>query len=58
MNRSTQATVELIVTSARHALISHGYAKFTTQRVTEFAGISPGNLDGQTGESNPIFCSG
>ena len=44
MNRSTQATLELIVTSARDALISHGYAKFTTRRVAEFAGISPGNL--------------
>lgn len=44
MSRSSRATVELILTSARDALISHGYAKFTTRLVAEFAGISPGNL--------------
>ncbi len=38
------ATIDNILGSARQVLIQHGYASFTTRRVAEAAGISPGNL--------------
>ena len=41
---TSQATVEQILSSARGVLIEHGHAGFTTRRVAEAAGISPGNL--------------
>ena len=37
-------TVDRILASAQHVLITHGYAGFTTRRVAEAAKISPGNL--------------
>jgi AcrR family transcriptional regulator len=38
------STIDNILSSARQVLIEHGYASFTTRRVAEAAGISPGNL--------------
>lgn len=41
---ASQVTVEHILLAARGVLIEHGHAGFTTRRVAEAAGISPGNL--------------
>ena len=41
---ASQETVDRILQAARDVLMEHGHAGFTTRRVAEAAGISPGNL--------------
>ncbi|QBC44599.1 TetR/AcrR family transcriptional regulator [Iodobacter fluviatilis] len=43
-NGTSQATVTHILECAQQVLVTCGNAKFTTRRVAEAAGISPGNL--------------
>ena len=42
--RAAEATIERILQAARGVLIERGHVGFTTRRVAEAAGISPGNL--------------
>ena len=42
--RGSRATVDRILASAHHVLVTRGYAEFTTRRVADAARISPGNL--------------
>ena len=43
-NGARSATAEFILDAAHHVLVKHGYVGFTTRRVAEAAGITPGNL--------------
>ena len=41
---ASHTTIDRILQAARDVLIKHGHAGFTTRRVADAAGISPGNL--------------